>query len=332
MRIRDMGVVVGRMAPGPRNQISDVAGVTVGHATLDDGDIKTGVTVVMPCADNPFYRKLTASAHVLNGFGKTLGLMQIAELGALETPIALTNTLSVGAVHDGMVEYMLERCDGGFTSINPVVCECNDGYLNDIRRRAVAKRHLFDAIADARPDFAEGDVGAGKGMSCHGLKGGVGSASRAVPLGDGYTVGVLTLTNHGRLSDFVLGGAPIERPEPPERGSCIVIVATDLPLTDRQLHRAIRRAGVGLIRLGSFIGHGSGEVMLGFTTANRLPHASDTDLLALKCLHEDRMDLVFRAVAEATEEAILNSMAAAETVRGHRGHVRQSLRDYLGGT
>ncbi len=333
MRVRDMGVTVGRMQPGPRNKISDVPGVTVGHATIDDGDFKTGVTVVMPCQDNPFYRKLTAAAHVLNGFGKTLGLMQIEELGALETPIVLTNTLSVGAVHDGMVEYMLERCDGGFTSINPLVCECNDGYLNDIRRRLVNKQHLFQAIQSAGCDFAEGDVGAGKGMSCHGLKGGIGSASRLVELKDRpYTLGVLTLTNHGRLADFQIGGVSVaeeSRAEGPERGSCIVVMATDIPLTDRQLYRAVRRAGVGLIRLGSYIGHGSGEVMVGFSTANRLPHECAEDVLPLQALHEDRMDLVFRAVAEATEEAVLNAMTAAETVTGYQGHTRESLTGYL---
>lgn len=328
-----MGVVVGHMQPGPRNKISDVPGVTVGHATIDDGDVKTGVTCVMPCQDNPFFSKLTAAAHVLNGFGKTLGLMQIEELGALETPIALTNTLSVGAVHDGMVEYMLSRCDSAFTSINPLVCECNDAYLNDIRRRVITKEHLFQAIADARADFSEGDVGAGKGMSCHGLKGGIGSSSRIVPLKDGeYTLGVLTLTNHGKLADLRINGVPVERTEPdrePERGSCIVIVATDLPLTDRQLKRAIRRAGVGLIRLGSYIGHGSGEVMVGFTTANRLPHECSEDVLPLRALHEDRMDLVFRAVAEATEEAILNALAASGSVTGFKGHARESLSEYL---
>lgn len=333
MRIREMGVTVGRMATGPLNRISDVPGVTVGHCTLDEGDVKTGVTVVMPSEDNPFENKLTAAAHVLNGFGKTLGLMQIGELGVIETPIALTNTLSVGDVHAAMVEYMLARTGGGFTSINPVVCECNDAYLNDIRRRAVRKEHLFRAIADARADFAEGDVGAGKGMSCHGLKGGVGSASRIVPLREGdFTLGVLTLTNHGRLEDLRIGGAPVADLAPAaeiERGSCIAIVATDLPLTDRQLHRAIRRAGVGLIRLGSFIGHGSGEVMLGFSTANRIPGEARADILPLRALREDRMDAVFRAVAEATEEAILNSMAAAGDVTGYLGHKRQSLASYL---
>jgi D-aminopeptidase len=321
------------MQPGLRNKISDVQGVTVGHATIDNGELKTGVTCVMPCEDNPFFNKLTAAAHVLNGFGKTLGLMQIEELGALETPIALTNTLSVGAVHDGMVEYMLSRCGGAFTSVNPLVCECNDAYLNDIRRRVITKEHLFQAIADARADFAEGDVGAGKGMSCHGLKGGIGSASRIVPFSDGeYTMGVLTLTNHGKLADLRIDGIPVERKEPemePERGSCIVIVATDLPLTDRQLKRAIRRAGIGLIRLGSFIGHGSGEVMVGFTTANSLPHESAEDILPLRALHEDRMDLVFRAVAEATEEAILNALSASGSEIGYQGHARESLSDYL---
>ena len=184
-KLSDYGISVGTLPSGPLGKISDVPGVTVGHCTVDTQTHKTGVTVVMPCADDMFAQKLPAAACVLNGFGKTAGLVQIGELGTLETPIALTNTLNVGLVYDAMVEYMVGRCAQSGTalrSVNPVVAECNDGGLNDIARRAVRQEHVFAAIENARADFEEGDVGAGKGMVCHGLKGGIGSASRIVEL------------------------------------------------------------------------------------------------------------------------------------------------------
>ena len=214
-RIRDHGVVIGEYPTGPLNKISDVPGVLVGHATLDDERHKTGVSVILPGPENPFLRKPVAAAFVLNGFGKTLGLVQIQELGTIETPIALTNTLNVGRIHDAMVGYMIDRCqrDGvRLTSVNPVVCECNDAGLNDIQRRDLGPEHLLRAIDDARADFAEGDVGCGKGMVCHSLKGGVGSASRQLEI-DGrlYTIGVLVQSNHGSLKDLNIAGRPAER-------------------------------------------------------------------------------------------------------------------------
>ena len=212
-KLSDYGISVGTLPSGPLGKISDVPGVTVGHCTVDTQTQKTGVTVVMPCADDMFAQKLPAAACVLNGFGKTAGLVQIGELGTLETPIALTNTLNVGLVYDAMVEYMVGRCAQSGTalrSVNPVVAECNDGGLNDIARRAVRQEHVFAAIENARADFEEGDVGAGKGMVCHGLKGGIGSASRIVELdGARYTLGVLALANHGRLEDLCIGGKSV---------------------------------------------------------------------------------------------------------------------------
>lgn len=337
---RERGIIIGQMPAGPRNLITDVPGVTVGHATITEGAHNTGVTVVMPCEDNPFISKLTAAQHVLNGFGKTAGLMQIEELGTIETPIALTNTLNVGLVHDAMVGYMIDRCEADgveLRSVNPVVCECNDASLNDILHRAVHEEHVLQAIASASADFAQGAVGAGRGMTCHGLKGGVGSASRVMELdGRSFTLGVLVLSNHGSLSDLSIQGEHIgpriqqEMDESlPDKGSCIVVMATDLPASDRQLRRIIRRAGVGLARLGSFIGHGSGEVFLGFTTANRVPHNAAVDFVPMTVLHEDRMDIAFRAMAEATEEAVLNSMLMAETVRSASGTVRRSLAEFV---
>lgn len=332
-----MELRIGRMEKGPRNSIADVPGVRVGHCTVDNERHKTGVTVVMPCEDDIFRNKMVAACHVLNGFGKTAGLMQICELGTLETPIALTNTLNVGLVHDAMVEYMCtqaERWGYAIRSINPVVCECNDASLNDIRHRAVGQGEVFSAIGNASCDFAQGDVGAGKGMTCHDLKGGIGSSSRILKIGDEtFTVGILVLTNHGSLRDLTIGGenmgAEIERKiheDTPDEGSCIMIVATDLPVTSRQLGRIIRRCSVGLARLGSYIGHGSGEVMVGFSTANRI--GPEDGCMTLRCIHECHMDEAFRAVAEATEEAVLNSMLHAGTVTGYSGKVRRSLREF----
>lgn len=328
---------IGRMEHGERNSIADVPGVTVGHCTVDNDRHKTGVTVVMPCQDDIFKRKMVAACHVLNGFGKTAGLMQIQELGTLESPIALTNTLNVGLVHDALVEHLCQTAEkNGYAirSVNPVVAECNDASLNDIRHRAVGQTEVFAAIASASADFEQGDVGAGKGMTCHDLKGGIGSSSRIIEIGNQrYTLGVLALTNHGSLSDLTIGGKNIGtdierqiREDTPDEGSCILILATDLPVSSRQLGRILRRCSVGLARLGSFIGHGSGEVFIGFSTANRVPE--EADCFSLNCIHESHINTAFRAAAEATEEAILQSMLRAKTVTGYSGKVRRSLAEF----
>ena len=332
-----MDLKVGRLPKGKLNSIGDVPGVQVGHCTIDNNRHKTGVTVVLPCQDDIFKRKMVAAQHVLNGFGKTAGLMQIAELGTLETPIALTNTLNVGKVHDAMVEYMCSQAEAqgyAITSVNPVVCECNDASLNDIRHRAVEQEHVLAAIRSAAPTFAEGDVGAGKGMTCHDLKGGIGSSSRVIEIdGETFHLGVLVQTNHGSLSDLRIDGQPvgqeIERrihEDTPDQGSCIMILATDLPVTARQLGRIIRRCSVGLARLGSYIGHGSGEVVIGFSTANRIPE--NAGCFALRCIHESQINKAFRAAAEATEEAVLRSMYYAHSVTGWSGKHRRSLAEF----
>ncbi|TCP54513.1 D-aminopeptidase [Tumebacillus sp. BK434] len=340
-RIREYGVVIGSLRPGPGNRITDVPGVTVGHCTLDDGPVKTGVTAVLPHGGNLFRDKVLAVAHVINGFGKTAGTIQIEELGTIETPILLTNTLSVGRVSDALVEVMLEQNpEIGVTTgtVNPVVGECNDGYLNDIRGLHVQKEHVRVALSSAAADFAEGAVGAGTGMSCYGLKGGIGSASRVIELGSTeYTLGVLVLSNFGRQQDFMLHGMPagawiaeLERsPEAPEKGSIIFILATDLPLSERQLKRVSKRCAVGLTRTGSFIGNGSGDVVIGFTTGNRVQHDEPNAVVSLQMLNENEIDAAFRAAAEAAEEAILNSMTAAKTTVGRDGHDRKGLADYL---
>ncbi len=336
-RAADLGITVGELPKGPRNKITDVPGVRVGHTTLSTGEYETGVTVILPPADNPFLHKMTAASFVVNGFGKTLGLVQLDELGTLETPIALTGTLNVGKVHDALVEYMVELCakDGiELTSVNPVVGECNDSFLSHLSDRPVGKKEVFAAIASASEDFALGAVGAGRGTACHSLKGGIGSASRQIELdGQMYTLGVLVQTNHGRLADFTLPqaqniGRDLLRQlngEAPDKGSCIVVLATDLPLSDRQLKRVLKRCPVGMIRLGSFIGHGSGEIVIGFSSGNIVEQRPEGDFQTFRQLDERKIDRVFRAAAEATEEAVLDSMLCAEAVSGWNGHKKEAL-------
>ncbi|MBQ7796140.1 MAG: P1 family peptidase [Lachnospiraceae bacterium] len=337
-RIREYGILIGTHETGALNKITDVPGVTVGHYTVDTDEHKTGVTVIMPCEDNMFANKLTAAAFVHNGYGKTAGIPQIEELGTLETPIALTNTLNVGRVQDALVEYMVTRCEREgvkVTSINTVVGECNDASLNKITERVIGTKEVFEAIESAKTDFEEGDVGAGKGTTCFGMKGGIGSASRLVKIGDEtYTIGVLVQSNFGKTKNFVLNGKPmgtflLERMEEAKKdeGSIMMVIGTDLPVSDRQLKRIIKRAGVGLSRCGSYMGHGSGDIMLGFSTGNRYGYQEEAGVVAVKQLNENMIDEVFEAVGEATEEAVLNSLSMAETVRGYEGNVRYSLTD-----
>ena len=342
--IRDFGFSIGKLPLGPRNSITDVAGVTVGHATIDNEQCHTGVTVIMPGQDNLFTNKLTAACHVHNGFGKTCGLMQIQELGTLETPIALTNTLNVGLVHDALIEYTLNRCakeEVPIRSVNPVVGECNDGKLSNISLRPVNKEHVFSAIDSASEDFLQGSVGAGTGTICYGLKGGIGSSSRVFKIeGTVYTIGVLVQSNFGATEDLMIDGNSIGKtllphleskkiaPTKVDAGSIMMILATDLPVSARQLGRIIRRCGVGLARTGSYIGHGSGEVMIGFTTANPVPRDAPA-LLSQTVLREDLLDIPFRAAAEATEEAVLNSMTTAETTVGYCGDKIWSIGEFL---
>ena len=347
-RIRDYGINVGRMKPGPKNKITDVPGVKVGHVTIKDDTHRTGVTVIVPGPDNAFTEKYTAACYVHNGFGKSAGLVQIRELGTLETPIALTNTLNVGLVWDGLVQYTVDRCrTEGVTasSINPVVGECNDSRLSEITSRAVRQEDVLTAIAEADGEFDEGDVGAGAGTICYGLKGGIGSASRVIDIdGKKYTLGVLVQSNFGSTVDLTIGGVPAgERilklretrndmaVSRKDQGSIMTIVATDLPVSDRQLYRIIRRTGVGIARTGAYTGHGSGEVMIGFTTANRVPKDAGPAgaLLTQTVIHEDLINQAFQAAAEAANEAILNSMVCAERAVARDGKVYYSLAEFM---
>lgn len=342
-RARDYGIIVGKLPTGQKNKITDVPGITIGHCTIDTEEHKTGVTVVLPCQENPFFHKLPAASFVLNGYGKTAGLVQVNELGTLETPIALTNTMNVGLVWDALAGYMIDQCAAEghmLRSVNPVVCECNDGTLNHIQHRAVTSEHVLSAIQAAGVDFEEGAVGCGTGMICHDLKGGVGSASRQIEFdGQTFTLGVLAQTNHGCLSDLTIQGNNIGKElaaqldaRKPDKGSCIVIIATDLPLDSRQLERVAKRASVGLARLGSFIGHGSGEVFIAFSTANAWNSREKNALRQGILFSEDKMDLPFRAVAECTEEAVLNSMLTAHTTHGWQKKTIHSLTELWAST
>lgn len=340
-RLRDLGIVLGDLPPGARNAISDVPGVTVGHATLKGGNVNTGVTAILPHGGNVFRDKVMATSVVFNGFGKTTGLVQVDELGAIETPILLTNTLSVGTAAEALVQYKLRRNpEIGTTTgtVNPVVGECNDSFLNDIRGLHVKASHVDEAIAAASAEFAQGAVGGGTGMTAYGLKGGIGSASRQMKL-DGKTchLGILVLANFGKPDDLTIGGRPIGRriaearkaKGAPDQGSIIIVLATDLPTSERQLLRIARRTSIGLGRTGSYLGHGSGDLCIAFTTANRIDHNERKAMISWQALAEPRIDIAFRAAVEATEEAVIEAMLAADPMVGRDGNRRESLRDYL---
>lgn len=338
-RARDHGLICGRLAPGPLNAITDVAGVRVGHRTLREGEVLTGFTAVLPHDGDLFREKVRAGVDVINGFGKSAGLMQVAELGQIETPILLGNTFSVAVGIDALVGRALDanaEIGRGTGTVNALVLECNDGYLSDIRQRRLTAADAEAALdAASGGPVAEGAVGGGTGMSAFGFKSGIGTASRVIDLGERvFTLGVLVQANFGNAGDLVLpdGRRPLPQSmpaqQPPERGSVIIVLATDLPLESRQLTRIARRGGAGLARLGAFWGHGSGDIAVAFSTAGRIAHDGD-DILPLRVLNESRIDLAFRAAAEATQEAVLNAMLAATDTIGRDGHHRPSLADSL---
>lgn len=338
-RARDAGVVIGTLPTGPLNAIVDVEGVAVGHATLDDegGTIRTGVTAILPHGGDLFHDRVPAAIHVANGFGKLLGSTQVRELGELETPILLTGTLGVWKAADAMVAELLARPGmEQVRSINPVVGETNDGYLSDIRARPLRQEHVAGALrAASTGNVEEGAVGAGAGTVAFGWKGGIGTSSRRTAAADdAYTVGVLVQSNFG--GELVVAGVPVGRSlpdpaqypasagEPPVAdgdGSIMIVVATDAPLDARQLGRLASRAVVGLARTGAAMSNGSGDYVIAFSTAPGSRRGPGSAQLAPATLPNDAMTPLFAAVAEATEEAILNSMFRATTTRGHRGTV-----------
>lgn len=325
---------IGRLPSGARDAITDVAGVTVGHATLDEGDVQTGVTVVRPHGGDPYLQRVPAGFTVLNGFGKSVGLMQVEELGVLESSIALTNTFAVPAVVAAQIRQCVAAnpdCGRGLPTLNPLVFECNDGFLNDIQRMAVSEADYLRAWSGAAEVFAQGSVGAGRGMSSFGLKGGIGSASR---LSGAHTVGALVLANYGVRNNLVIAGHAVGPPVPrwptePEKGSIIILIATDAPLDARQLRRLSLRAGAGLARTGSVFGHGSGDIALAFSTAYTLPQHAEAPMPAVALLHDARLDGLFQAVADSVEQAILHALWRATSFVGRDGNVRSALTDLL---
>lgn len=341
MKIREYGVSIGDLPIGRRNSITDVKGIKVGHFTLDYENVKTGVTVLLPSEANIYKEKFIAATHVINGFGKSIGLIQVDELGTIETPIVLTNTLSVGTAHEGLVRFMLDNNDdiGDTTgTVNPIICECNDGELNDIRGLHIKPEHVNMAINNSVIDFDQGNVGAGTGMICYGLKGGIGSSSRVIELdGNLYTVGILVLSNFGRLEDFVLNHNPIgiklqnklNLEQTVDKGSIISILATDIPLSARQIKRVLKRIQSGIARTGSFVSNGSGEICIGFSTANSINHYEENDIINIKTINENKLDAVFKATVESTEEAILNSMICSKTTIGRDKRQVYSLKDFI---
>lgn len=330
-RIREYGITIGVLPVGKHNAITDVAGVRVGHTTITVGDsIRTGVTAIIPHDGNLFGQKVPSAIYIGNGFGKLTGISQVEELGSLETPIVLTNTLSVPTAADALIDYTLAQPGNeNVRSLNPVVGETNDGGLNDIRGRHVQKAHVRQALASASSNLpAEGNVGAGTGTVCFGFKGGIGTASRVLPKSvGGYTVGVLVQTNYGGV--LQIDGVPVDEElgryylkneiGAEADGSCMMVVATDAPLTARNLKRLAKRAMLGLAKTGGIAANGSGDYVIAFSTAAsvRIPHESREPLATVTELRNDNVSPLFMAVIEATEEAILNSLFKAETTEAN---------------
>ena len=332
-RAREVGIAPGVLPPGNLNGITDVEGVKVGHVTLIKGkDIRTGVTAVIPHSGNLFAEKVPAAIYLGNAFGKLMGYTQVEELGNIETPIVLTNTLNVGIVADGLIAYMLSLPGNeNVMSINPVVGETNDGWLNNIRSRPVRQHHVREAIekATAGP-VEEGSVGAGTGTICFGFKGGIGTSSRRLPKSQGgYTVGVLVQSNFGGV--LTINGAPVGRElaagknSRNEDGSCIIVVATDAPLLSRNLKRLAKRAVLGLARTGSVMKNSSGDYVIAFSTAKALRQGATRTKASGEPLPNSRMDPLFAAMVEATEEAVYNSLFRATAVTGRDNHHCEAL-------
>jgi D-aminopeptidase len=340
-RARDLGIRPGTFEPGPLNAITDVAGVRVGHATRMEGEsIRTGVTAILPHDGNVFREKVPAAVYVFNAFGKLVGSTQVQELGQLETPILLTNTLSVWDAAAALAEWMLALPGNEqVRSINPVVGETNDGRLNDIRGRHIRAEHVRQALQSAAGGAVkEGAVGAGSGTVAFGWKGGIGTSSRVLPVGGGrYTVGVLVQTNFG--GKLTIAGVPVWKTLLPQReraaresdsapagGSCMIVVATDAPLDARQLYRLAARAIHGMARTGSSGSHGSGDYVIAFSTERiRTVPGENVPPRHTAVLREDDISPLMEAVIDATEEAIYNSLLAATTTRGRGGNVAEAL-------
>ena len=350
MRARDLGIEIGRMEPGMFNAITDVEGVSVGHCTIiwgdgplkvGDGPVRAGVTAIVPHHGNPFHKKVVAAVDLYNAFGKSVGLPQVMHMGVLETPILLTDTLNTWIVADALIDYMYEKYGGRALSINPVVGETNGGFLNDSQGRHVRKPQVFEALDKARSpegvgSVEEGNVGGGTPMSGFGFKGGIGTSSRKT---EHFTLGVLVQLNCGRREDLRIDGLPVgkELSEPRAKGleagnSIMMIVATDLGLTSRQLWKVAKRAILGVARVGHYGSVGSGDFTIAFTTGGRSVEEMVEDLgrrypggSSRLAQNERYLNLVYRAAVEATEEAVLNALFMAETMVGRDGNTREGI-------
>ncbi|MCE7746832.1 MAG: P1 family peptidase [Candidatus Heimdallarchaeota archaeon] len=348
-KLHELGFQVGILERGEKNSIADVPDVTVGHSTIIAGEgelkpgfgpIRTGVTIVKPHSGNIYRDKVRASSYVFNGYGKTTGLVQVEELGNIESYIGLTNTLNIPKVAESLLRFHLdENPDIGIktSTINILVGECHDGYLNDIQGRHVQKIHVFEAIENASSDFEEGSVGAGTGMSTLGFKGGIGSSSRVIKDEEiEFVLGTLVLTNFGRKNDLTILGHNFakyidegdkEDDQKEDDGSIIIVVATNAPLNTRQLKRLAKRAPLGLAKTGSYGSHGSGDVIIVFSTENKVEHDNKERTLSMTYVNENTKifrDLL-RAVVETTEEAIINSLLKATTVIGRDDNKKEAI-------
>lgn len=324
---------------GPLNKITDVFGVRVGHSTINNGKIKTGVTCIMPHDGDIFKEKLIGASYIINGYGKSLGLIQLDELGTLESPIFMTNTMSIGEVLNSSMKWMINKYqDVGNKSGAPniIVTECNDGVINDMRGLHIKEKNVLESIENIKEDFEEGSVGAGTGMISFNLRGGIGSSSRIIEIkGKNYTLGSLVLSNFGKIKDLKIENREIgrqmylkskEKVDSKDKGSIIIIIATDIPLSARQLKRVAKRSTIGLGNVGSFLGHGSGDIAIAFSTANKI---KDNTFEEIKILKEDLLDEVFRACAESVEESIINSLIYSESDISKDGKKIFSLKDNL---
>lgn len=349
VRARELGIVIGRFRPGPLNAITDVTNVAVGHCTLiegsgeikpGEGPIRTGVTAILPNGGDVFHNRVVGGGFVLNGAGEVSGLTQVLEWGLIETPILLTNTLSVGAVSDATVKYMVENWPGIGTRhdvVIPVVGECDDSWLNEIAGSHVREEHVLEALKSAKSGpVAEGCVGGGTGMITCDLKAGIGTSSRVTEEADGgYTVGVLVMSNFGELADLRVEGIPVGRWLEPtfeslkkrrhNYGSIIAVLATDAPLLPHQLTRLSKRVALGIGRAGSYAAHGSGEIVVAFSTGNTVARTSTAKTVTMQSLLDPALNPLYAASMEATEEAILNALCMAEDMLGARNNFAPAL-------
>jgi D-aminopeptidase len=343
-RAREVGISFGVLPPGPRNMISDVAGVRVGHTTLVRGSgplkegfgpVRTGVTVIVPHEGNLYRRPVKASYFDLNGCGGLVGALQIREFGMIDTPIGLTNTMSMGVVADALVKHVLRANPNAAKdqdAVIPVVSECDDSFLNDSRGMHVLGEHVHAALERVTVAVEEGAVGAGTGMSCYEFKGGIGTSSRIVETPAGrHTLGTLVLSNHGEREELVVLGVPVGRLLGPptrrrrEQGSIVMVVATDAPVSDRQLQRLARRAPLGLARTGACSHSGSGDIVIAFSTANVHDRMGDEPIQTDHFMRDRDLDHLFRATVDSTEESIVNSLFKADTTEGRDGNVSHGL-------